>query len=98
MPSGQNVDKPAAEGKLLVPKGSIVLPTQYVYRKHMPHWMLIVLFCGVISALAVIVKWELKRLRRPPGFVPGALKQFLAFEADTRQARAVKETKRGFDS
>lgn len=64
----------------------------------MPHWMLIVLFASIIAALSVIVKWEIRRLRRPPGLVPGTVKRYLASEASNRLARVPREEgKRGFD-
>lgn len=59
--------------------------------------MLIVLFASIICALSVILKWEIRRLRRPPGLVHGTVKRYLESEASNRLARVPKETKRGFD-
>ena len=63
----------------------------------MPHWVLMILFCAIIGALAVIVRWELGRMFHPPGWRPGNLKQFFSSEASDRLGRAGTKTGHGLD-
>ena len=64
----------------------------------MPFWTLVVLFAGILAALAVIITWEVRRVRNPPTLVAGALGRYLASDPPVAARGPVKpQGKVGFD-
>jgi len=61
----------------------------------MPHWLVIGLFVSIVAALAVIVRWEFKRVGNAPYDV--AVKRYIDSQNISPRSHVRKEIKRGLD-